>query len=304
MEYDEEKPISRLLGRYEEWMTGEMQAATEAEALGYMVRAFVMATMPHSKPKSSTFERDNGFYSMAIMAHPKIGLPYGSIPRVLMSWLTTEALRTGSRELILGDSLSAFMRELAIVPTGGRWGTITRLKDQVRRLFTCNISCVYDDPRWESIVNIRPVEKAFLWWDPVDHKQTSLWKSSVLLDESFFKEIKGSSIVFKMDTLKYLRNSSMAIDIYLWSTYRNSYAKKPAIIKWEALQQQFGAGYPTTTRGLLDFKRNFIKALKKVGSVYPEVNKFKIDTDHMVFIPGYSDVPKKFIRVHESQKLD
>jgi hypothetical protein len=29
-----------------------------------------------------------------MVAHPRVGLPYGSVPRLLMSWLTTEALRT------------------------------------------------------------------------------------------------------------------------------------------------------------------------------------------------------------------
>ena len=53
-----------------------------------------------------------------------------------MSWITKEALVTKSRELVLGDSLSAFMRELELTPTGGRWGSITRIKDQLQRLFS------------------------------------------------------------------------------------------------------------------------------------------------------------------------
>ena len=41
-------------------------------------------------------------------------LPYGNLPRLLMAWVSTEAVRTQRRELILGRSLSEFMRKLDI----------------------------------------------------------------------------------------------------------------------------------------------------------------------------------------------
>ena len=34
------------------------------------------------------------------------GLPYGTLPRLLLAWVSTEAVRTQSPELILGDSLA------------------------------------------------------------------------------------------------------------------------------------------------------------------------------------------------------
>jgi hypothetical protein len=64
---------------------------------------------------------------------------------LLISWITTEAVKTQQRELILGHTLSKFMAELDMIPSGGRWGSITRLKDQMKRLFSASISCTYDD---------------------------------------------------------------------------------------------------------------------------------------------------------------
>lgn len=61
-------------------------------------------------------------FTLSLMAPTKIGLPYGTVPRLLLAWMTTEAVKTQSRELELGDSLSGFMRELDLVPTSGRWG--------------------------------------------------------------------------------------------------------------------------------------------------------------------------------------
>ena len=36
-------------------------------------------------------------------------LPYGNFPRLILAWVCTEAVRTQSRELVLGRSLSEFM---------------------------------------------------------------------------------------------------------------------------------------------------------------------------------------------------
>jgi hypothetical protein len=93
-----------------------------------------------------------------------------------------------------------------------------------------------------------------------------------------------------MSTLEFLRGSSQAIDLYLWLTYRNFYARRESRIPWEALQRQFGAGYPETLRGKRDFKRNFLLALKKVGAVYPEALKLRSETDVLVYVPGFPDV--------------
>jgi hypothetical protein len=61
----------------------EDQEAKEAGALGFTARSLVQATMPHSKPKEYYFTRKNGNFSFSMLANPEIGLPYGSIPRLL-----------------------------------------------------------------------------------------------------------------------------------------------------------------------------------------------------------------------------
>lgn len=75
----------------------ERESALEAGALGFMARAMVQATLPHKQVAGNEFERRNGNYSLSIMAPSSIGLPYGTIPRLLLAWLTTEAVKTKSR---------------------------------------------------------------------------------------------------------------------------------------------------------------------------------------------------------------
>ena len=92
----------------------EAEAAQEAGALGFMARALVQATLPHRRVIGTEFTRRNGAFTLTILAPSEVGLPYGSMPRLLLAWLTTEAVRTRSRELVLGDTLSGFMRDLAL----------------------------------------------------------------------------------------------------------------------------------------------------------------------------------------------
>ena len=58
-------------------------------------------------------------------------LPFGNLPRLLLAWVSTEAVRTQSRKLVLGRSLSEFMRALGVYSSsGGRGGVQTRLRNQ------------------------------------------------------------------------------------------------------------------------------------------------------------------------------
>lgn len=253
--------IDRLVA---ETLAIEATDALEAGALGFMARAMVQATLPHRKVEGNEFERRNGRYTLSLLAPSKIGLPYGTIPRLLLAWLTTEAVRTKERELELGDTLSGFMRELDMVPTGGRWGSINRLKDQTKRLFSCTVSATYEDGQKSAFLNQSIASKAVLWWDAKDPEQAGLWQSTVTLSEAFFNEVVSHPIPVDMRALKALKKSPLALDTYCWLTYRASYAKRPSVIPWSALALQFGSDYAE----LRFFKRAFLEELRKVVTVY------------------------------------
>jgi hypothetical protein len=196
----------------------EAQDAKEAGALGYMARALVQATLPHSKPDGNEFERRNGAFTLVMLAPSKVGLPYGVIPRLMMAWMTTEVMRTKRRELVLGDSMSEFMRQLDMNPTGGRWGSITRLRDQSRRLFTSSVSCFYDGTDAAGEGGFRIADRHMLWWDPHSPDQKSLFNSTVMLSERFYDEVRTSPIPIDMRAMKALKKSPLALDIYFWLT--------------------------------------------------------------------------------------
>ena len=244
----------------------EAEDAKDAGTIGFISRALTQATLPHRPIAGNEFTRRNGNLTLSIMSPSIIGLPYGIIPRLLVSWVTSEAVRTRSPELELGPSLSYFMRELGLIPSGGRWGGITRLREQMVRLFASSVTCIYEDKHKTGIYGVKIVSEANLWWDPKSPDQIPLWKSTLKLGADFYNEIINNPIPIDMRALKALRRSPMALDIYCWLTYRMSYLRKPAEIPWPALEMQFGADYGRT----IDFKVNFLKQLQAVLVVYPE----------------------------------
>jgi hypothetical protein len=269
----------------------ETEAAKEAGALGYMARALVQATIPHKKVVGNEFTRRNGNFILSILAPTMIGLPYGSIPRLLISWLTTEAVLTKQRTICLGDTLSSFMQKLGLVPTGGRWGSITRLKEQTKRLFASSISCYYPTAEREAEKGFRVVDSHDIWWTPKNLNKTLLFDSVVTLSETFFNEISKNPVPIDLRILQELKKSPLALDIYCWLTYRMSYLRKTSHVPWTILQIQFGSDYSINEQGRRDFKRAFIRELKKVCILYSEA-KIETDTNTLILKPSKTHIKK------------
>ena len=135
-----------------------MVGASEADAdLGFMARLLTLCSLPRTNPGNRLqYKRINGPYQLYMIAGGGNKLPFGNIPRLLMAWVCTEAVRTQSRELILGSSLSEFMGKLGMDSVGG---ARTRLRNQMRRLFNAHVQLVYEDKLGEASVSssVRPV---------------------------------------------------------------------------------------------------------------------------------------------------
>jgi len=196
----------------------ENEQAQEAGSLGFMARAMVQATLPHRKVNGTLFKRVNGNFTLSIgQADPDIGLPYGMIPRLLLAWATTEAVRTKNRELELGTSMSAFMEALDISRQGS---SIASLKNQTRRLFSATIRASYKDEQGVVDIGYLMADKTVLWWQPKDSEQSDIWRSTITLSETFFNEVVDRPVPIDMRTIRAIEQSSLALDIYTWLTYR------------------------------------------------------------------------------------
>jgi hypothetical protein len=257
----------RLLEIATEALAAEAHEAGIAGEAGYMARVFAQVSLPHSRPTAAEYVRHNGVLTLSVSAPTSIGLPYGGTPRLLLAWVTSEAVRTRSPVLILGDHLAGFMHRLNLVPTGGRWGSIPRLRDQMQRLFSSSISCTFTEPsRWLR-TSFHVADRTELWWDPASPRQAALWKSTVTLSAPFFEEIIRRPVPVDLSVLRELRRSPLALDIYVWLTHRMSYLRHPTTVPWEALAVQFGADYAR----IRDFRASAVSALDKVLRAYTHV---------------------------------
>jgi Plasmid encoded RepA protein len=241
-----------------------------AETVGYAGRCFVQANLPHSirnidpiKP----YTRENGKYSLQIKPDAKYGMPYGSIPRLILIWVADEVRRTKNPLLFLGDNLSKFMSDLDMVPTGGRWGTVTRLRNQMLRLFNADIRFSSADKDGAQ-GRLLAFQKYDLWWNrPTDARQSDLWRSEILLTTPLFEELLVHSHPVDMRVIKALRRSPMELDVYCWLTARMYSLNRPLFLAYETLRAQFGSHYGDP----YSFKLNLDKALWSVRKQYPAV---------------------------------
>ena len=249
-------------------------SASEADAdLGFIARLLALCSLPRSNPGNrKEYVRRNGPYTLIMNAGGLNKLPYGNLPRLLMAWLCTEAVRTQSRVLILGDSLSKFMRELGIYNSGGK--PQTRLRNQMKRLFGCTVSMIYKDEHVEQFISSLIAERGEFWWNERKPDQSSLWNSKIELGEKFFNEIIRHPVPIDMNTLTALKRSSLGLDLYLWLTYRTFTLRTPKRITWRQVYRQFGLdpAKASDKQTVKNFRRKVLRELKKIKLAWPELN--------------------------------
>ena len=256
----------------------QLVGASEADPdLGFMARLMALCSLPRTNPGDrKEYVRSNGPYTLVMSAGGLNQLPFGNIPRLLLAWVCTEAVRTQNRELVLGRSISEFMRKLDVYSTsGGTTGGRTRLRNQMDRLFNAHVSLIYKDESGKATVNSQIASRTEFWWNPKRKpNESSLWESKIYLGEAFFNEIINHPVPLDMNTLKAVKRSSLGLDLYLWSTYRTFTLQRPLWLSWRQLYRQFGADPAKVDDkvALQAFRRDCLRELKKIKLAWPSLN--------------------------------
>ena len=256
--------------------------ATASEA-AYVARQLIQATLPHKNPGNlPLWTRTNGDTTLGIQpgfnlkTGKSYGYPYGTVPRLLIYWMTTESLRTKSPRLELGHSLAEFMAELGLNPDNGSAGAkrsdAKRLRDQMTRLFNAVMSfqgdLEHEGEEGVARINMTVARKTVLWWSPRQPEQGSLWGSYVELGQDFYGAITAAPVPVDIRALKALKRSPLALDLYAWLTYeayRAHKSRKSRFENWTQLHAHLGAEYARPS----DFRRYAKVALRKIVTVYP-----------------------------------
>ena len=241
--------------------------------MGFMTRLMALCSLPRTNPGNQLrYVRRNGPYKLGMTAGIDNKLPYGNLPRLLLAWVCTEAVRTQSRVLVLGASVSEFMRTLGVYSTSG--GEHTRLRNQMDRLFNAHVQLIYEDKHGKATVNSQIADRTELWWNPKRPNERSLWESKLELGEKFFNEIIRRPVPLDMNILTALKRSPLGLDIYLWLVYRTFALKKPQRISWTSLYRQFGSEPAKAADNITvqNFRKDYLRELNKIKTSWPALN--------------------------------
>lgn len=247
-------------------------AADEDISTGYMYSGWCQTALPHRRPPDNSTIWKLETDSMTLLVEPgvrmlqtgepaHVGVPFGAIARLILIYLQSEALRTGSRDVELGGSLRAFLGRLEI-SVGGK--TTRLVREQAERISRCRLTFHAARRGATILVNQNIVDMAMFVDGADSNGQGSLFVETARLSETFFQQLRQHAVPLDEAAIRHIHNSSMALDVYCWLAYRlhSLTADKP--ISWAALAGQFGGGI----RLRKHFKAAFSESLGLALAVY------------------------------------
>ena len=253
------------------------------------------------KLRATHYAATNGDFTLSIragmkrgpsVAHPRVsrGIPYGGLARLLLCYIVTEAQKKGSRTIDLGQTITSFCERVDVTPSGGRFGRIPYLVDQLERLATAVV-----DFHWERSEGAgrarrsRDQGESILIVDAFDFWRRGATPASeaarggtITLSQKFWDEVVAECFPLDFRKAQFLRAYPTAYDLYLWLTYKLAQlerAHRPLVaVNYDQLHAQLGSHYQTDARGVLTpkGKKNFgakiRKALDAIRAVWPRLD--------------------------------
>tara|TARA_B100000965_G_scaffold399406_1_gene419313 strand:- start:1209 stop:2219 length:1011 start_codon:yes stop_codon:yes gene_type:complete len=276
--------------------------------IGFLHSTLAMCGLPYHKPPKDQTEyiRKNGKASLLITSGKLMdpnsgewapqGLPYGARSRLILVHLCTEAIRTRTKVIEVGNSMCGFMKTLGIEPTGGKKGTIGSFKEQVNRLAAARLQIgtwthAPGGHEQAVTVNAQPFRGVQLLSENPGHKV--LWSPTVELETEFFESLLKFAVPLEYRAVAAIKHSPMALDVYSWLANRLHRVKDPSFISWDALYLQFGGGYAR----MVDFRRKFLATLQLACTVYPQAKLELVDGKGIRLFNSPPPIAKRLIAV-------
>jgi hypothetical protein len=255
-----------------------------ADELDFAHTVLCQVGLPYRDPGSDvrTWQRRNGAATLRIDAgavlDPRsgefidVGLPFGEKPRLALIHLTSEAIRTRSPVIEVADSLTGYVRSIGL-PTDGR--TIRTIKEQLTRLAAATVRLGISAQDGSGIQVQGHIVGAFDLWHPNEPDQKVFWPSTIRLSREFYDSLERHAVPLDHRAVAALAPSAMALDTYAWLAQRLHRVpeRKPALVPWPSLHQQFGPGFARRQ----DFKRKFLVGLRGALAVYPDAKVIEDD---------------------------
>ena len=212
-------------------------------------------------------------------------MPYGPKARLILLYLQTRAVKTKSREVEIGKSMHDWLKRMDITASGKSYSLV---REQAERISRCRLTFFFSDNQKKGFRNDHIISGGISFQS--NENQSSLWEDTVLLGESFYQALTAHPVPVWEPAIRELSARSMAIDIYIWLSYRLHVLNVATPISWTALYNQFGAGFKAIRQFKPEFRRNLDFAL----AVYPEARVRELDLG-IELVPSPSPVPERLI---------
>lgn len=261
----------------------------EESRLGITHAGFCVTSLPHKRIADPLWRRSGARTTLLVESGRDrsgafVGVPYGSLARLILLYLQTEAVRTNSPEVELGRSMRSWMGRMNL-STGGK--TYQLVTEQARRISACRLTFFADTAGGEARHNGAFVRDAISLSGVAEADQTSLWQDRVRLDDGFWKSLREHPVPVREEALRAIGTRSLAIDVYIWLAYRLHSLPRSTPISWPALHGQFGAGFKLVRQ----MKPTFMEALALATAVYPEA-RVDAGQDGITLHPSPPAVPR------------
>lgn len=266
--------------------------ADESRRIGISYSGFCLTGLPHKRLADDEVWEKRG-HRVTLLVEPGHmkqagrtvchGVPYGARARMILFYLQTQAVRTGSREIALGRSMRDWMERMGLT-VGGE--TARSLREQAARISACSLKFFWDEERHSGWTRGGIVSSGLQFHVP-EANQESLWEDRVILDELFWKALREHPVPLQEAALRQLSNRSLALDLYVWLAWRCHQLDAPVSISWPALNAQFGS----ETRQLKHFKPLFTEALTAATAAYPRA-RVSLDEAGIRIAPAPAPVPR------------
>jgi Plasmid encoded RepA protein len=219
---------TRLIHRVEELERANEARRLGQQELGFCGREFVLCGLPYRRPNALKYERRNGAFVLKITGDPDYGVPYGQ-DRLIPIWLATafQALGRPHDNVIRFRSASDVVR--AFLPEGARHRAIgghdiQRLRGRLERVFGATYFGRDESEGRRAFLgeSYRLIRRVSLWFEHgnVQNLQWA-WQNQIELTPEFALDLRQSSVPLDLMTIRSLKESPAALDLYIWQAWRS-----------------------------------------------------------------------------------
>ncbi len=256
--------------------SGVLRSPPDPEEIGYYPRIFARCALPHCDPAASdpdrrVWVRRCGREQLHLYCvryeNGRVGFPFGHTVRLVLARVGREVLFGGGETLIL-ERAGALGWMGKGAQRGAGSGAAAVREQFIRLMLAPMVITSGSGEKLRQRFASPGVETVLEGW-----RCREALKAEVELNPVFAREVREHAVPVDMRVLRIFGRACLAIDLYVFATWRVGGLSKPLVLSYEQLAGQFGAAYAISETGKVSrmFRKRLRDALEMVKAVYPQL---------------------------------